>query len=121
MVKAGVEGGWQRLAASDEGPAASATIPVVLLVASVRLDDALDNLLHIADLDEDVFRLKVGVDDAAFAVEIVEAKEDLLCDLLDQRHGDSTVVPALDKAKQVLAENLEHHAYMGAMWPLVLE
>lgn len=121
MVEAGVEGGWQRLAASDESSPASAAIPIVLLVASVGLDDALDDLLDIANLDEDVFGLKVGVDDAAFAMEIVEAKENLLCDLLDQRHGDSAVVPALDKAKQVLAENLKHHAYMGAMWPLVLK
>lgn len=36
------------------------------------------------------------MDNAAFAVEIVEAKEDLFGDLLDERHGDTAMIPPLD-------------------------
>lgn len=121
MVKGRVEGRGQGLAARDEGSPATASVSVILLVARLALDDLFDNLLDIADFDQDVFGLEIGVNDAALAVEVVEAEEDLLGDLLDQGHRDSPVVPALNESKQVLAENLEDHADMRSVGPLVLK
>lgn len=118
-----MEGRRQRLAACDESPAPSAAVAVVFLFVLVGAlgQDPLDNLLDVTNLDEDVFGLEVGVDDAAFAVQVVQAQQHLLGDLLDQRHGDAAVVPALDEAQQVLAQHLEHHAHVGAVGALVLK
>lgn len=108
----GVQGAGQRLAARDEGSSPSATVAVVFLVLLLRLvlDVGLDDLLHISDLDQYVLRFQVGVDNAALTVQVVQPEEDLLGDLLDQRHGDAPVVPSLDQAQQVLSQHFEHHA-----------
>lgn len=123
MVEAGIEGTGERLAAGDEGPASSAPIRVTPLAVllGVIFDICFDDLLDIANLDEDVLGLQVGVDDAAFAVEIVEAQQDLLCDLLDEGHRNTAVVPALDQAQQVLAQNFEDHADVDAIGSFVVE
>jgi len=123
VVEARVERAGQRLAAGDEGPSPSAPVAVVLLVLllGLLLDVLLDDLLDVADLDQDVLGLEVGVDDAALAVQVVQAEQHLLGDLLDQRHGDAAVVPALDQAQQVLTQHLEDHADVDAIGALVLE
>ena len=124
MVEARVQRAGERLAASDEGapspPAVSAVVVAVLLLGLV-FHVRLDNLLDVANLDEHVLGLEIGVDDAALAVEVVEAEQHLLGDLLDERHGDAAVVPALDEAEQVLAEDLEDHADVDAIGALVVE
>lgn len=109
------------MAAGDEGSPAATAVSVVLLVAGLALDDLFDDLLNVANFNQDVFGLEIGVDDAALAVEIVEAEEDLLGDLLDEGHGDAAVVPALDEAEEVLAEDLKDHADVGAVGALVLK
>lgn len=96
VVEAGIEGGGQRLTARDESPSPPAAVSVVFLVARLALDDLFDDLFDVANLDEDILGLQVGVNDAAFAVEIVKAQQNLLCDLLDQGHGDAAVVPFLN-------------------------
>lgn len=62
-----------------------------------------------------------GVYDAAAAVHVVQAEQDLLADLLDKVHGDALVLMAFDKAEEVLAEDLEDHADMDAVGALVAE
>ena len=62
-----------------------------------------------------------GVDDAATAVHVVESEEDLLRDLLDKVHGHALVLVSLDESEQVLAQDLEDHADVGAVRPLVSE
>lgn len=51
MVEAGVEGRWKGLAAGDESSPAPAAIAVVFLLVRIGLNDALDDLLDIANLD----------------------------------------------------------------------
>ena len=58
---------------------------------------------------------------AAFSVQIVQAEQELLRDLLDERHGDTTVVPALNKTQKILAQDFENHAHMRAIWAFMLE
>ena len=121
MIEGRVERRWEGLAAGNESPASSPAVAVVLLVATLVLDDLLHNLLDIPDIDEDILGFQICVDDAAFTVEIVEAKQDLLRDLLDQRCRDPAVVPLLDKSQEVLAKNLEYHADVCAVRSFVLE
>lgn len=78
-------------------------------------------MLNVADFNQDVLGLKVGVDNAALAVEIVEAEQNLLGDLLDEGHGDTAMVPALDKAQEILTEDLKDHTYVGTVGALVLK
>lgn len=121
VVEAGVQGRRQRLRARDQRAAPPPPIAVVLLVGSLLLHVFLDDLLDVANLDEDVLGLEVGVDDAALAVQVVQAEQDLLGNLLHEGDGDAAVVPALDQAQQVLAQHLEDHADVGAVGALVLE
>lgn len=124
MVEARVQRARQRLAARDEGPASPAPVGVILLLLLLDLvlvDERLDDVLHVANLDQHVLGLQVRVDDAALAVQVVQAQQHLLRDLLDQRHRDAAVVPALDEAQQVLPEHLKHHAHVRAVGALVLE
>ena len=78
-------------------------------------------MLDIANLDKNVLGLKIGVDDTALAVEVVEAEEHLLCDLLDQGHGYAAVIPSLDQAQEILAQHLKDHADVDAVGALVVE
>ena len=66
-------------------------------------------------------QLRTGMDDATTAVHVVEPKEDLLRDLLDEVHGDALVLVPLDETEQVLAKDLEHHADVRAVRALVPE
>lgn len=121
LRKVGVQWTGQRLAAGNESASSSAAVAVVSLFPLLFLHVCLDNLLHVTNLDKDVLWLQICVDDTAFAVEVIKTEKDLLCDLLDERHGDTAVVPALDQAEQVLAEYLEHHAYVHAVRSLVVK
>ena len=61
------------------------------------------------------------MDDAAAAVHVVEAHENLLGDLLDEGHGNALVLVPLDEPEQILAEDLEDHADVRAVRALVSE
>jgi hypothetical protein len=61
------------------------------------------------------------MDDAAFSVEVIQPEEDLLCDLLDERHGNAAMVPSFDQTKQILPQHFKHHADMSAIGPFVFE
>ncbi len=47
---------------------------------------------------------------------VVEPEEDLLRDLLDERHGYALALMTADEPEQVLAEHLEHHAGRASRW-----
>lgn len=98
MVEAGIEGRWQRLAPSDQGPPSPTAIPSVLLVAGLVLHNPLHGLLDVTDFDQDVFGLEIGMDDTTFAVQVVEAEENLLCNLFDEGHRNTPMIPPLDQA-----------------------
>lgn len=59
--------------------------------------------------------------DAAAAVHVIETEQDLFGDLLAEMHGYAFVLMALDETEQVLSEDLEDHADVGAVGPLVSE
>lgn len=122
-AKAAVQRTGQRLAASNEGTPPSATIAIVLfiLLRLLLLNMRLDNLLDIADLNENVFGLQVGVNDTALAMKVIQTKHHLLGDLLDEGHGDPAVVPTLNQTQQVLSEDLENHADVDPVGALVFE
>lgn len=52
---------------------------------------------------------------------VVEAQKDLLCNLFDEVHGDTLVLMSLDQAEQILAQDLENHADVGAIGSFVPE
>ena len=110
---------------SDKGSTSPAAISVIFLVFlvlfGVVLDISLYDLLDIANLDQDVFRLQVGMDNPAFPVHIIQTQQHLFCDLLDQRHGDAAMVPALNQTQQIFTQHLEDHADMDTIGTLVLE
>jgi hypothetical protein len=58
------------LTAGDESPPSSPPITVVFLIILLRfiLNKGFDYLLHIANLDENVLRLEIGMDNAAVSV-----------------------------------------------------
>lgn len=59
--------------------------------------------------------------DAAVPMEVIQTKQNLFCNLFDQGHGYASVIPPLDQAKKILAQNLEDHADMSAVWSFMLE
>lgn len=61
------------------------------------------------------------MDDAAAPVHVVQPKQDLLRDLPDKRSWNALCLMPLDEAEQILPENLEDHADVGAIGTLVLE
>lgn len=121
MAEAGVEGRRQRLTASNQGPPSPAAIPSVLLVVGLVLYDPLHGLLNVTNFDQDVFGLEICVDNATFAMQVVETEKDLLCDLFDERHRNTPMIPPLDQAQEVLPQDLENHAHVGAVGALVFE
>ena len=50
---------------------------------------------------------------------VIESQEDLFCDLLDEMGRDAFALVALDEPEQVLAEDLEDHADVGAVGAFV--
>lgn len=122
-IETGVERTRQRLRARDQRPTTPSPVAIVLLVVLLRLflHVGLDDLLDIPDLDQDVLRLQVRVDDAAFPVQVVQAEEHLFRDLLHQRHRDTAVIPSLDQAQQILPQNFEYHADVDTIGALVFE
>jgi len=71
--------------------------------------------VRLADADEDVLGLDIGVNDLALGVKIVEPLQDLLHDELDVEKGDALVVTPDDKLEEVVAEHLEDHADVGSV------
>lgn len=123
--KVGVERAGQRLAPRDESAASPAAVAVVLLFLLFFLgfffDISLDDLLDIADLDQNVLRFQVGMNNATLPMHVVQTQKYLFCDLLNQRHGDAAVVPALNQTQQVFTQYLEDHADVGAIGTLVFK
>lgn len=58
---------------------------------------------------------------ATTAMHVIQPEQDLLRDLLDQSLRDAAALMALDEPEQVLAEDLEDHADVGAVRALVAE
>ena len=124
MVEAGIEGTGKGLAAGDKCPPSPPAVPVVIVtvfVLGVVFDVCLHNLLHVANFNEHVLGLQIRVDDAALAMEVIEAEQNLLGDLLYERHGYAAVVPPLDQTQQVLTQNFKHHADVDAIGAFVIE
>lgn len=61
------------------------------------------------------------MNDATLPVQVVQAEQDLLRDLLHQRRRNAPMIPFLDQAQQVFAQDLEHHAYVCSIGPFVFE
>ena len=61
------------------------------------------------------------MNNAATAVHVVESQENLLGNLFDEVHGNALVLVSLNEAEQILAEDLEYHTDVSAIWPLVPE
>lgn len=123
--KVGVERTGQWLAPSNEGSTSPSAVPVIFLVFlvlfGVVLDISLYDLFDVANLDQDVLGLQVGMDDPAFPVHIIQTQQDLFCDLLDQRHGDAAMVPALNQTQEIFTQHLEDHADVDTIGTFVLE
>lgn len=87
VIEVGVERTRERLAPCDQCASPSPPVPVILFLFGIFigffLDMRLDDLLHISNLDQDILRLQIRVDDSTLAVEIVQAQQYLLCNLLD--------------------------------------
>lgn len=122
-AEAGVEWTGKWLTARDQGSPASPPISVIFFsfFSRLLLHMRLDDLLHVSDLDQHVLRFQVCVDDSAFPVQVVQPQQYLLCDLLDQRHGNATVIPSLDEPQEILAQDFEHHTHMDSIRSLVFE
>lgn len=121
MVESGVEGRWEWLASGNKCPPPPPANTAALLFQLLILDYLFHDLFDIAYLNQDILGLEVGMDNAALSMEVVESEENLLRNLLDERHGDATVVPTLNETEQIFAQDLEDHAYMGAVGTVVLE
>jgi hypothetical protein len=81
----------------------------------------LHDRLDVLDADEHVFGLEVGVDDLALGVQVVEAEQDLLRDLLDDVLRHAPVLIPLDQTQKVFAEDFKDHADMRAVHALMRE
>jgi len=122
-AKAGVQWTGQRLAACDQSAPPSSPIPVRFLVLFrlFLLNMGLDNLFNVANLNQHVFGFQVGVDDATLSVQVIQAQQHLLSDLLHQRQRDTPMVPPLDQTQQVLTKHLKYHAYVYSIRTLVFK
>lgn len=61
------------------------------------------------DLEDNIFRLQVRVNNLADAMQIVQAHQDLLCDLSDNGHWDTLIIEAFDQAEHVVSQHFECH------------
>jgi hypothetical protein len=66
-------------------------------------------LLTLGQSEHYVFWLQISVDYSTNSVHVVQAKQNLLGDVPDDRDGNSSIVVLLDQRQQILAENLECH------------
>lgn len=73
MAEIGVERTGQGLAAGDQGPSPPSSITIVLLVIRFWffLDERFHDMFDIANFYQNVFGFQIGVDDAAFAMQII--------------------------------------------------
>lgn len=123
-AEAGVQRAGQRLAACNQSTPPPAPVAIVFLIFFLGLflrHMRLDDLLYIANLNQHVLWLQVGMDDAALPVEIIQSEQHLLGDLLHKRHGNTSVVPALNQTQQVLTQHLKDHTYVNAVGSFVFE
>ena len=116
-AKIGIEWAGKWLTSGDKSSSPSAAIAVISftilvgIIFHIRLDDMFD----IAYFNQDIFRLQVGVYNTTFAMHVVEAQKHLLCDLLYQRHGNASMIPALDKTQEIFAQHLKNHAHVDTI------
>lgn len=61
------------------------------------------------------------MDDTTTPVHIVEAQQNLLCNLLANVHWHTLVLMPFDQTEKVFSEDLKNHANMGAVGSLVPE
>ncbi len=61
------------------------------------------------------------MDEVTFVVEILESEKGLLCDNFDDGSWNATLLVALDKGQEVLAEGFKYDAYMRGLRTLVAE
>lgn len=61
------------------------------------------------------------MDHPTIPMHIIEAEQNLLCDLLDEVHRHTFVLVTPDQAEEVLAEHLEDHADMDAVGAAMAE
>lgn len=73
MTETRVEWTGQWLTPGDESspPSPAAAAIVFILLLRFLLDICLHNLFHVANLDQNVLRLQVRVDDAAFPMQVI--------------------------------------------------
>lgn len=118
-----VEGTGQRLASSDQGAAPPPAVAVVLLLLllGLLLNVRFHDLLHVADLDQHVLRLQIGVNDSTFPVQVVQTQQHLLRNLFDERHRNAAMIPSLDQSKQVFSQHFKYHADVDTIGALMLE
>lgn len=121
MVEACVEGRRQWLAAGNQCPTSPPAVAIVLFVGWLTLNNLLDNLFDVANLDQDVFGLQIGVNDATFPMQVVQAQQNLFGDLLDESHRNPPMIPFLDQAQQVFAQDLENHTDVCPVGPFMFE
>jgi len=60
--------------------------------------------------------VRTGVNDPTTTVHIVEAKEDLLCNLANEMQWNAFSLMTLDQAEKIFTEDFENHADVGAVW-----
>lgn len=122
-AKARVEWTGQWLTASNQSSSPPATIAIVLLILLRLLlfNVCLNDLLNIADLDEDIFGFEIRMDDTTFTMKVIQTQQNLLGDLLHQNHGDSPMIPALDQTQQILPQDLKDHADVDPVGTFVFE
>ena len=61
------------------------------------------------------------MDDATTAMHVVEPKEDLFRNLLDEVDRNALILVPADEPEEIFAEDLEYHTDVSAIWPLVPE
>lgn len=71
------------------------------------------NDLHSISLSLEMWRSREGRQTyPTTPMDVVEAEEDLSCDLFDDMFGNTSILIPLDEAQQVFSEDLKNHAYV---------
>ena len=65
--------------------------------------------------------VRTGVNDPTTTVHIIEAKENLFCNLANEMLGDALSLMTLDQAEEVFSENFKNHADVSSMGTFVAE
>jgi hypothetical protein len=63
----------------------------------------------------DVFGFDIGVDESTFFMKILEAQENLLCDVFDEGPGNALLLMSCDKGEKVFPQGFEDNTYVGGL------